>query len=108
MMPLLYFNITPANPNGTTVVDLGEMDEGLEVARQSCHSSLPPLSPTQATHQQRPREARHGSLPPTLTQTRFLSPVEGIDEVSEGESDVIALSVGRGERNNPARVSKPH
>ncbi|KAF8493098.1 hypothetical protein F5888DRAFT_1636873 [Russula emetica] len=80
--PLLFSNITPVNPNGMTVVDLGDMDEGLETTR---HSSLPLVSPTM--HKHNSRGGRHGSLPPKLTKIRFSSPAEGLDEVSEGESD---------------------
>jgi hypothetical protein len=99
--PLLFFNITPINPNGVTVVDLGDMDEGLEMTR---HTSLPPVSPT--THEHSSRGARHGSLPPKLTKIRFSSPTaEGGDEVSESESDVSAMRVGRGETDNVAKVS---
>jgi hypothetical protein len=102
-MPPLFFNITPLNPDGMTVVDLGEMDEGLETTR---HSSLPPMSPTQPMHEHKSRRARHGSLPPKLTKIRFSPPAEGLDEVSEGESDdtalQVALSISRGET---ARVS---
>jgi hypothetical protein len=96
--PLLFFNITPMNPNGMTVVDLGDMDEGLETTR---HSSLPPVSPT--THEHKSRGARHGSLPPKLTKIRFSSPAEVLDEVSEGESEVSSLS--NGETDNPTTVS---
>jgi hypothetical protein len=77
-------------------VDLGEMDEGLDVTR---HSSLPPISPTQATHKDESREGRHGSLPPKLPKMkiRFVPPwaVQALDEVSENESksDVSALPV---------------
>ena len=84
---LLYFNVAPYNPNGITQVDLGEMDEGLEVTRTR-HSSLPPSSST---------------LPPKPTKTRLSSPAGGLDEVSEGESEAIALSaVGRGETVAPS------
>lgn len=102
--PPLFINITPVNPNGVTVIDLGQMDEGLETTR---HSSLPPPeSPSQETHENKLRGRRHCSLPPKLTKTRLSTPAEGLDEVSEGESDVTARSVSRrGETYNPARVS---
>jgi hypothetical protein len=57
--PRIFFNITPVNPTGLTVVDLGEMDEGHEVAR---FSSLPPRSQKRSEHT--PRQGRHQSLPP--------------------------------------------
>lgn len=89
-----------------TVVDLGEMDEGLVATR---HSSLPPMSPTQEMHKDKSKGGRHGSLPPKLTKIRFSSPVERLDEVSESESDVSDLNVGRrGVTGNPADVSLPH
>lgn len=102
--PLLFFNITPVNPDGITVVDLGEMDEGLEVTR---HSSLPPISPTHATHEHKPKGGRHGSLPPNLTEVRFSSPPQGLDEVSEGKSEVssVSVQVGHGETDIPSNVS---
>jgi hypothetical protein len=100
--PLVFSNITPVNPNGITVVDLGEMDEGLEVAR---HSSLPPISPTRAKHEHEPKGCRHASLPPNLTKVRFSPPADGLDEVSEGESDVSAVSGGHEERDIPSNVS---
>ena len=100
--PRMFFNITPINLNGVTVVDLGEMDEGLEETRDS---SLPPVSLTRAQHEHKSRGGRHESLPPKLTKILFSSPTEAIDGVSEGESDVSALSVGCGETDNPAEVS---
>jgi hypothetical protein len=110
--PLLFSNLTPVNPNGMTVVDLGEMDGGLEVTR---HSSLPPVSPTRATHEHKSRGGRHASLPPKLTKIRISAPAEfeRLDEVSEGESDhdsdvTAPRVISRGETDNPARVSQPH
>lgn len=62
--PRVYFNITPINPNGITVVDLGELpeDEGLEVTRGPSPEPMPS------------------------------NPAEGLDEVSEGEADASAVS----------------
>ena len=65
--PRVYFNITPINPNGITVVDLGELpeDEGLEVTR----------GPS-----------------PKPSKTMPSNPAEGLHEVSEGEADASAVS----------------
>ena len=41
----MFFNMTPVNPNGVTVVDLEDVDEMLEVNRLS---SLPPVSLTRS------------------------------------------------------------
>lgn len=37
--PLIYVNITPINPNGVTIVDLGEMYDGLEETERDSASS---------------------------------------------------------------------
>lgn len=77
--PPLFVNSIPVNPNGMTLVDLEEMDEGVEVTRTH-HSSKPSVS-------------RHGS------------PFQGLDEVSDGASDVSALSVSHEVIDNSAMVS---
>lgn len=98
--PPVFYNITPVNPNGMTLVDLGEMVENLEPTR---HSSLPPpASPILATREHKSRGVRHGSLPPNTTRIRFPSPAEVLDEISEVESNVS----GHGEADpNPTKVS---
>jgi hypothetical protein len=89
--PAIYFKITPINPTGVTVADLGEMDDipPASVAKPMArrHSSLPPpaVTETGTSH----REGRHRSLPPkTVT---IVSPAstsfEALETVSEGNSD---------------------
>ncbi|KAH9997445.1 hypothetical protein BJV74DRAFT_794939 [Russula compacta] len=52
-----FINITPLTSMGVTVVDLGEMNEGLDT---TCSSSLPPKSAMLCKCN--PREGRHKSL----------------------------------------------
>jgi hypothetical protein len=114
--PVLFVKITPVNPDGVTVVDLGtEMGQELPVAR---HSSLPP-SPTRAEYNHDARAARHGSLPPLPNQPiiQVASPVvDSIEEMVDESDDTESESVGVAEppsqnsttlrvQVNPAEVS---
>jgi hypothetical protein len=86
--PLMFFNITPINPTGLTIVDLGRMDEDLApnlddsavaqvtVARQNSeaarYTSLPPE--TRLQRHEHVRGGRHNSLPPKTVTIRHASP----------------------------------
>ena len=59
--PHQFFNITPINQMGITVVDLGDIDKGIEVPRLS---SLPPT--LVKLFEDISRESRHKSLPCTI------------------------------------------
>ena len=83
-----FINCTPINSTGITIVDLGELHEGVsdgvEVPRSS---SVPPISLL------RPHgvgEDRHGSLPP-MTQTAISSRMSNFaveeDAQGVGETD---------------------
>jgi hypothetical protein len=67
--PRQFFNVTPINHMGITVVDLGDMDEGMEAPRSS---SLPPTSVK--LFGDISREIRHKSLPRTIEEIRPKSP----------------------------------
>jgi hypothetical protein len=56
-----FFNVTPINQIGITVVDLGDIDEGMEAPHSS---SLPPTSVK--LFEDISRESRHKSLPRTI------------------------------------------
>jgi hypothetical protein len=87
--PAIFFKITPVNPRGMTIVDLGEMPEDdvqpAPVARR--YSSLPPVTGTRNS-----REGRYTSLPPPRTVTIIsTSPsVEGSE--TDGETNSIGDS----------------
>src|ERR1700761_3981134 len=59
--PRQFFNVTPINQIGITVVDLGDIDEGMEAPRSS---SLPPTSVK--LFEDISRDSRHKSLPCTI------------------------------------------
>ena len=81
--PPLFIKITPVNPDGVTVVDLGG-EIGWVPVPVARHSFLPP-SPTWAEHSMM---ARHGSLPPAPLILNILSPIKGsIEEMDLDNSD---------------------
>ena len=57
--PCQFFNVTPINRTGITVIDLGVIDDGSEAPRSL---SLPPTS-VKLFEDIIPRESRHSSLP---------------------------------------------
>jgi hypothetical protein len=75
--PCQFFNVTPINQIGITVVDLGDIDEGMEAPHSS---SLPPTSVK--LFEDISRESRHKSLPCTIEdiQPKTLSSSEESDE----------------------------
>jgi hypothetical protein len=97
--PLTFFNITPINPTGLTIVDLGRMDEDsapnlddsavAQVARQNSeaarYASLPPESRLQ--RHEHVRGGRHNSLPPKMVTIRHASPIPPSANVSETDDD---------------------
>jgi hypothetical protein len=93
--PAMFFKITPINPNGITVVNLGETDDVLPasvpvpLARR--HSSLPPLAVTETRKSHgkyKPREERHRSLPPkTVTIVSPSTTFEASEMDGEGDAD---------------------
>ncbi len=117
--PPLFVKITPVNPDGVTVVDLGgEMARGQDVP-VARHSSLP-RSPTRAEYDHISRVVRHGSLPPfpKLPKTKISSPVEGsIEEMddemnSSDDSESVIVTEPTPQKTktlrvqvNPAKVS---
>jgi len=102
--PLMFFNITPINPTGLTIVDLGRMDEGsapnldnsavaqVALSRQNSeaarYTSLPPE--TQLQRHEHIRGGRHNSLPPKMVTIRDTSPNPSAN-VSEmgGDNDSV-------------------
>ena len=122
--PLTFFNITPINPTGLTIVDLGRMDEDsapnlddsavaqATVARQNSeaarHTSLPPE--TRLQRHEHIRGGRHNSLPPKTVTIRHASPIPSAN-VSETDSDNDSVdSVEEASsmaKDSPTNVSYP-
>ncbi len=99
--PPTFYNITPVNLAGLTVVDLGEMDEGSEVA-SSRHPSLPPVTETRLqtqTQHDNIRQRRHRSLS-TFTGTP-IPPVESNNE-TDHEDDSANLEPIRETQPKPS------
>ena len=100
--PLTFFNITPINPTGLTIVDLGRMDEDsapnlddsavAQVARQNSDAAhytfLPPE--TRLQRHEHVRGGRHNSLPPKMARViirhTVTSPIPSAN-VSETDGD---------------------
>ncbi len=105
--PRQFFNITPINQMGMTVVDLGDIDEGSEAPRSS---SLPPTSVK--LFEDISRETRHKSLPRTTGAIRPSSPStceesdENPDEIGETGSSPGSKSDGASSRGMPADDSE--
>ncbi len=55
--PRIFVNITPVNPNGVTVVDLGEQVDEFETPREGGHSSLPPVATPGVSTLKKPEES---------------------------------------------------
>lgn len=81
--PRLFFNVTPINRTGITVVDLGVIDDGSEAPRSS---SLPPTS-VKLFEDIIPRESRHSSLPRTTEDGVRQSTSRMIPEDSEEDAE---------------------
>ncbi|KAF8261410.1 hypothetical protein EI94DRAFT_1810325 [Lactarius quietus] len=77
-----FFNIIPINQMGITVVDLGDMDEGIEAPRSS---SLPPTSVK--LFKDVLRVSRHKSLPHTIEGIWPNSPSSS-EESGENPGDI--------------------
>jgi hypothetical protein len=112
--PAIFFKITPLNPTGMTIVDLGEMDHIMDdippaslLARR--HSSLPPITETRAhvSHGENSSKGRHRSLPPKTVNMISASPSFEASETDGGETDSVGESdpplVKKGD--NTTRVS---
>jgi hypothetical protein len=85
--PPIFFKVTPVNPIGMTVVDLGQMDNALPV-QVPRHSSLPPVTETRTRHagEHSFAEGRHRSLPPKMvTISAASSAIE--DSETDGETN---------------------
>jgi hypothetical protein len=99
--PLTFYNITPVNPNGMTVVDLGEMDEGPGLAHNvsTCHISLPPIVETRTQPHSNLKGARHKSLPPKAVRIESGSAIStgsvisSIEETDSGADNNSALGI---------------
>ena len=94
--PAMFYKITPINPNGITIVDLGETDDipPLLVARR--HSSLPPVVETRTTQVSRGeynRKGRHSSLPPKAVTIVSPSPSFEASIVSETDEKEDNMSI---------------
>jgi hypothetical protein len=121
--PLTFFNITPINPTGITIVDLGRMDldpdpdlghSTVAPARQNSeaarYTSLPPE--TQLQRHEHVRGGRHNSLPPKMVKIRCISPIPSASSSeADGDSDGVD---GAGEtmppsmmEDSPTNVSYP-
>jgi hypothetical protein len=105
--PPIFFKVTPVNPIGMTVVDLGEMDNVLpvQVAR---HSSLPPVTETrsQLAGEHSFAGGRHRSLPPKTVTISATSPTTIEDSETDGERDHSANSVDQLEPS-PTKGKRP-
>jgi hypothetical protein len=119
--PLPFFNITPINPTGLTIVDLGRMDEDsapnlghsavAQVSRQNSeaarYTSLPPE--TRLQRHERVGGGRHNSLPPKTVTVRHASPIpSGGGSETDGDNGGVesADSVEETE-DGPTNVSYP-
>ena len=98
--PLTFDNITPVNPNGMTVVDLGEMDEGPGLAHNvsTHHVSLPPIVETWTQPCSNLKGARHKSLPPKVVRIESGaistgSIISSIEETNSRVDNNSALSI---------------
>jgi hypothetical protein len=115
--PRQFFNVTPINQMGITVVDLGDIDEGSEAPRSS---SLPPTSVK--LFGEFPRENRHRSLPRT-TEEKVKRPTSRLtseesdknaEETSEAGSDGPGSesdgdsSQGTPDEDSKASLRSPH
>jgi hypothetical protein len=92
--PPTFYNITPVNLAGLTVVDLGEMDEGSSEVASIRHSSLPPVTETPLqtrTQHDNIRQRKHRSQS-TFTGTPIPS-VERDDETDHGNDSADSESV---------------
>jgi len=112
--PPIFFNITPLNPTGVTVVDLGEMDGSFEGAR---YSSLPPVTtPVTETHWQtnNARGGRHQSLPPTMMAIKPAHPVSAVEnsetsrETDDSADSVLSEEIGPSPRKRDNRRKVSH
>lgn len=83
--PAIFFKITPVNPIGITIVDLGEMDDVQPASLARRHSSLPPTA-TETRTSHNAREGRYGSLPPKIVTIVSPSPSFEASE-TDGEGD---------------------
>jgi hypothetical protein len=81
--PRQFFNVTPINRMGITVVDLGDIDDGSEAPRSS---SLPPTS-VKLFEDIIPRESRHSSLPRTTEDKVRRSTSRLTSEESDGNAE---------------------
>lgn len=119
--PLTFFNITPINPTGLTVVDLGRMDEDsapnlddsavAQVARQNSeaarHTSLPPE--TRLQRHEHVRGGRHNSLPPKTARVtiRRPSPIPSANgSETDGDNDSVdSVEEASSMEGSPTNVS---
>ncbi|KAI9464150.1 hypothetical protein BJY52DRAFT_1184536 [Lactarius psammicola] len=98
--PRIFFNVTPIHPTGMTQVDLGEMDEDLELTRTR-YLSLPP-TPTQPEHEL--KEARHQSLPPPTGDTGPVPPLPPLEEVDESAWSAEEMESPPTKDSNPTKA----
>lgn len=131
--PLPFFNITPINPTGLTIVDLGQMESMYEAHEDSAVAQVPVARPSQISRQNQNSEAarytslppvsrlqrheharggRHNSLPPKTVTTGHASPIPS-DNGSETDGDndsVDSVEDASSEsmvEDSPANVSYP-
>ena len=101
--PAIFFKITPVNPAGMTIVDLGETDDVSPAPVARRHSSLPPGTDVSRDY----REGRHRSLPPKAVT--LISPSASFeDSETDGESEISSareLDSSPGKEDNTTRVS---
>lgn len=100
--PRIFFNVTPIHPTGMTLVDLGEMDEDLELTRTR-YSSLPP-TPTQSEHKR--KEARHQSLPPLTGDTAPTLPLPSLEEADESGGSAEEMEPPLTKEGNRTKVRR--
>jgi hypothetical protein len=104
--PAIFFKITPVNPAGMTIVDLGEMDDISPALVARRHLSLPPVVDVSHVDYDS-REGRHKSLPPKAVTILSPSPPHE-DLETDGESKISSIgesdaSLRKGD--NTTRVS---
>jgi len=122
--PQIFFNITPINPTGMTIVDLGRMEESpdpdlghsavAQVAHQNSEAARYMSSPpeTRLQRHEHIRGGRHNSLPPKMVAIRHAPLISSAtsserDSDSDGVDGVEETMPSPMLEDRPANVSYP-